>query len=34
MSKGKSYGEILESFNNELGDEARLLLSTLLQIRD
>ena len=34
VSKGKSYGEIIESFNNELGDEARLLLSTLLQIRD
>ena len=33
VAKGKTYAEILEIFNNELGDEARILLSTLLSIK-
>ena len=31
---GLSYNEIVEKFNNELGDEAKILLRTLLMLRD
>ena len=34
VKKGKSYNEILDDFNNELGDEARALLSTLLMLKN
>lgn len=33
VEKGKSYTEIISEFNNELGDEARSLLSTLLALK-
>ena len=34
VQKGKSYDEIVEEFNNELGDEARALLQTLVLLED
>ena len=34
VSKGGNYTEILEKFNHELGDEARMLLKTLIMLRD
>lgn len=33
VNSGKSYDEIIECFNNELGDEARALLSTLIMLK-
>lgn len=32
--KGKEYQSIVNSFNNELGDEAKILLRTLILLRD
>lgn len=34
VAKGQSYSEIMELFNNELGDEALALLRTLIMLRD
>ena len=34
VRKGKSYDDIISDFNNELGDEARALLQTLLLLKD
>ena len=34
VESGLSYNEIVEKFNNELGDEAKILLRTLLMLRD
>lgn len=34
VDKGLSYDEILVLFNNELGDEALILLQTLILLRD
>ncbi len=34
VDSGDSYEDIIMSFNNEIGDEARALLHTLLKIRD
>lgn len=34
VAKGQSYSEIMELFNNELGDEALALLHTLIMLRD
>lgn len=33
VQKGKSYADIVEDFNNELGDEARALLQTLVLLK-
>jgi predicted ATP-dependent endonuclease of OLD family len=32
LRKGKSYNDIISDFNNELGDEARALLQTLVSL--
>ena len=32
--KGQDYESILEIFNNELGDEAKMLLRTLIILRN
>ena len=34
VEKGESYDSILENFNYELGDEAKVILRTLIQMRD
>ena len=34
VARGQSYSEIVELFNNELGDEALALLRTLIMLRD
>lgn len=34
VEKGQSYSEIMDLFNNELGDEALALLHTLIMLRD
>ena len=34
VKKGLDYNSIIEKFNYELGDEARLLLRTLIILRD
>ena len=34
VNKGKSYDEIVDDFNNELGDEARALLQALILLRE
>ena len=34
VSTGKSYEEILFNFNEQLGTEAKILLKTLVRIRD
>lgn len=34
VQKGKSYDDIVDDFNNELGDEARALLQTLVLLKE
>ena len=34
VATGRSYDEIVSKFNNQIGTEAKILLKTLLRIRD